>query len=77
MRILTGDDALTDLLAEANHVVLCLPLTDSTKHIIGRGELRRMKRGAYLYNIGRGGLIDQEALIAALHDGKLAGAGPT
>lgn len=74
-RILTGDDALLELLAESDHVVLCLPLTDSTRHIIGRGELRRMKRGAYLYNIGRGGLIDQEALLAALQDGKLAGAG--
>ena len=73
-RMIMGD-GLPELLGEADHVVLCLPLTGSTKHIIGREELGQMKRGAYLYNIGRGGLIDQEALIEALRDGKRAGAG--
>jgi phosphoglycerate dehydrogenase-like enzyme len=73
-RVITGD-GLPELLAESDHVVLCLPLTDATRHIIGREELGQMRRGAYLYNIGRGGLIDQEALIDALRDGTLAGAG--
>jgi len=73
-RVLTGD-GLSELLAESDHVVLCLPLTDATKHIIGCDELKQMRKGAYLYNIGRGGLIDQKALIAALRDGALAGAG--
>ncbi len=73
-RVLTGD-GLPELLAESDHVALCLPLTDATRHIIGGEELGRMRRGAYLYNIGRGGLIDQEALIDALRDGRLAGAG--
>jgi len=74
-RVLTGSDALNEMLGESDHVVLCLPLTDSTKHIIGREELAQMKPGAYLYNIGRGGLIDQKALIEALRKGTLAGAG--
>lgn len=73
-RVLTGD-ALPDLLAESDHVVLCLPLTDATEQIIGREELERMRRSAYLYNIGRGALIDQDALIAALREGRIAGAG--
>jgi phosphoglycerate dehydrogenase-like enzyme len=73
-RVLTGDE-LPELLKESEHVVLCLPLTDATRHIIGREELGQMRRGAYLYNIGRGGLIDQEALMEALRDGRLAGAG--
>lgn len=73
-RVLTGD-ALPELLAESDHVVLCLPLTDATTHIIGREELAQMRRGARLYNIGRGGLIDQDALIDALREGTLAGAG--
>jgi phosphoglycerate dehydrogenase-like enzyme len=73
-RVITGD-GLAELLGESDHVVLCLPLTDSTRHIIGREELGQMRRGAYIYNIGRGGLIDQEALIDALRDGTLAGAG--
>lgn len=73
-RVLTGD-SLPELLQESDHVVLCLPLTDATKHIIGREELGQVRRGAYVYNIGRGGLIDQEALIEALRDGRVAGAG--
>ena len=68
-------EGLPELLAASDHVVLCLPLTDATEGLIGRDELRQMKRSAYLYNIGRGGLIDQEALIAALRAGTIAGAG--
>ena len=73
-RVLASEE-LPDLLAQSDHVVLCLPLTDATEHLIGREELRQMRRSAYLYNVGRGGLIDQEALIAALRAGTIAGAG--
>jgi phosphoglycerate dehydrogenase-like enzyme len=73
-RVLASDQ-LPDLLAASDHVVLCLPLTDATEHLIGREELRRMRRSAYLYNVGRGGLIDQEALVGALRAGAIAGAG--
>ena len=68
-------EGLPELLAESDHVVLCLPLTDATADLFGRDELRQMRRSAYLYNVGRGGLIDQEALIAALRAGTIAGAG--
>lgn len=72
---LLASDRLPALLDEADHVALCLPLTSRTRHIIGREELARMKDSAFLYNIGRGGSIDQDALIAALRDGTIAGAG--
>jgi phosphoglycerate dehydrogenase-like enzyme len=72
---LLGSDGLPELLAEADHVALCLPLTAETARLIGREELARMKPTAYLYNIGRGGSVDQDALLAALTDGTIAGAG--
>jgi D-2-hydroxyacid dehydrogenase (NADP+) len=68
-------DELPDLLREADHVAITLPLTKKTKGMIGAEELALLRPSAYLYNIGRGQLIDQDALIAALRDGKLAGAG--
>jgi len=68
-------DELPDLLREADHVALTLPLTEKTKGIIGAGELALLRPSAYLFNIGRGQLIDQDALIAALRAGRLAGAG--
>lgn len=68
-------DALPTLLAEADHVALCLPLTATTRGIVGAAELARMKRTAYVYNTGRGVLMDQDALIAALRGGAIAGAG--
>jgi phosphoglycerate dehydrogenase-like enzyme len=68
-------DELPQLLATADHVVLCLPLTEETRHTIGSAELGHMRRTAYLYNIGRGELIDQPALIEALQTGQIAGAG--
>jgi phosphoglycerate dehydrogenase-like enzyme len=66
---------LQDLLAEADVVSLHLPLTADTEHTIDARAIGRMKRGAILINTGRGGLIDQPALIAALTAGRLAGAG--
>jgi phosphoglycerate dehydrogenase-like enzyme len=70
--------ALSDLhavLPEADAVVLTLPLTDATRHVIAERELRAMKRTAYLVNIGRGALIHEEALVRALREGWIAGAG--
>ncbi|HEY8600390.1 MAG TPA: D-2-hydroxyacid dehydrogenase [Thermomicrobiales bacterium] len=70
-----ASDELPSLLKEADHVALSLPLTDKTKGMIGAKQLGLMKQSAYLYNVGRGPLIDQDALIAALREGRLAGAG--
>jgi phosphoglycerate dehydrogenase-like enzyme len=68
-------EQLTAALAQADHVALCLPLTDDTRHFIGAEELRAMRPTAYIYNVGRGASIDQIALIEALQNGVIAGAG--
>jgi len=62
-------------LAEADHVALCLPLTGETRSVIGAEELRAMRDSAYIYNVGRGASIEANALIRALEDGWIAGAG--
>jgi lactate dehydrogenase-like 2-hydroxyacid dehydrogenase len=54
---------------------LHVPLTDQTRGRIGRAELGRMKRGAFIINTARGGVIDEVALIEALYDGRLGGVG--
>jgi len=72
---LLPSERLPDLLADADHVALSLPLTSATERLIGLDELARMGPSAYLYNVGRGELVDQEALVAALRDGTIAGAG--
>ncbi len=67
-------DALAEVLAKSDVVVLAVPHTPETKQIVGRTELDRMKRGALLINVARGKLIDDEAVIEALKDGRLGGA---
>lgn len=68
-------ESLSALLRESDHVALCLPLTPETDGLIGEAELRRMKPTAYIYNVGRGSSIDQQALERALAEGWIAGAG--
>lgn len=70
-----GMDSLHERLANADVVALTIPLTAATSGLIGRAELRRMKPSAYLINIGRGGTVDEPALIEALAEGWIAGAG--
>ncbi len=65
---------LEDLLRESDFVVLCVPLTPDTRHLIGQRELSLMKHTAYLVNISRGPVVEEEALVKALKEGKLAGA---
>jgi len=65
---------LDEVLSRSDFVSLHLPLTAATRHLIGPEQLRRMKPTAYLVNTARGGLIDTEALAAALRAGWLAGA---
>lgn len=62
------------LLAEADFVVLCLPVTKKTKKIIGKRELAIMKNDAYLINVARGELLDEDALIDALNKKIIQGA---
>jgi phosphoglycerate dehydrogenase-like enzyme len=66
---------LHDLLRIADQVVLALPLAADTKHLIDADALARMKPSAVLVNIGRGGLVDEAALIDALQARRLGGAG--
>ncbi len=68
-------EQLRQLLAESDFVVLTLPLTKETHRIIGEAELRSMKPTAYLINIARGNLIDEAALVRALQEQRIAGAG--
>jgi D-2-hydroxyacid dehydrogenase (NADP+) len=70
-----GPEDLPWLLGESDYVALCAALTPGTRHLIGAPELAAMKSSAYLINIGRGGLVDEDALVAALESGGIAGAG--
>ncbi|MDR1205961.1 MAG: NAD-binding protein [Peptococcaceae bacterium] len=65
---------LDELLRNSDIVTLHVPLDADTRHIVGRGEIKRMKRGAFMINTGRGALIDTGALVDALEDGTLGGA---
>ncbi len=66
---------LPDLLQEADFVTLHAPLTPETKHLIGARELRLMKKSAFLINASRGPVVDEKALVEALQQGVIAGAG--
>ncbi len=72
VRCLHGRPGFATALAEADVLVLLLPLTDATEAMIDAGALARLPQGAVLLNPGRGGLIDDDALLAALDAGRLA-----
>jgi len=69
-----GPDRKRNLLAQSDYVVLSTPLTPETRGIIGKAELRVMKPEAVLINVGRGPLVDEAALIAALRERRIGGA---
>jgi phosphoglycerate dehydrogenase-like enzyme len=69
-----GPDGLQDALAEADYLVIACPLTSETEGMIGREELAAIKLGAYLINVSRGRVVQQAALLDALHAGRLSGA---
>jgi len=86
MRVLFADHAppkadgveftpLQQVLEESDVISLHVPLTPATRNMIGIEELRRMKRTALLINTARGGLVDEGALVQALREGLIAGAG--
>lgn len=65
---------LDALLANANDVVVALPLTDGTRHIIDERRMSLMRPGVRLINVGRGALVDQAALVSALDSGQIGAA---
>jgi D-3-phosphoglycerate dehydrogenase len=68
-------DSLQAGLAVADFIVLACALTPATRHLIDTTSLAQMKPGAFVVNVARGPIIDERALAAALHDGRLGGAG--
>jgi phosphoglycerate dehydrogenase-like enzyme len=67
--------SLDELLPRADFLTLHTPLMADTHHLIGERELRLMRPGSFLINVSRGPVVDEAALIRALQDGHLAGAG--
>jgi len=65
----------TDLLRESDFVVLSIPLTSETRHLLGAAELALMKPTAFLVNVARGPVVDEAALVEALRTKRIAGAG--
>jgi lactate dehydrogenase-like 2-hydroxyacid dehydrogenase len=65
---------LTELLHGSDIVVLSAPLTEATRGMIGQTQLNAMKPDAYLVNVARGPLVDTDALVVALQEGRIAGA---
>jgi glycerate dehydrogenase len=70
-----GYTAFAEVLATADAISLHCPLSDNTRGLIGEAELRAMKRSVLLINTARGGIVDEVALIQALREGWIAGAG--
>ena len=70
-----SDDRLDELLAWADAVAVCTPLTDATRGLFDADRFARMRPGAWFVNVGRGAICDEPALIEALRSGHLGGAG--
>jgi len=75
VRFLGGPEHLNDLVSEADFVSVHVPLTPATQKMIGSECLAAMRPTAFLINVARGGIVDQPALVAALAEGRLGGAG--
>ena len=70
----TGLEGLETLLGSADHIVVALPLTEETRGFLHAERLKSIKPGAFLYNVSRGELVDEKALIDRLQSGLLGGA---
>lgn len=68
-------DVIDPVLAQADVVMIAVPLTDQTRHLIGRAELAQMKTSAFVVNVSRGAVVDEAALVDALCRSDIAGAG--
>lgn len=72
--LLVGPEGLPQMLETSDYLVVALPLSRETRGLLGEKEFRRMKQSAYLINIARGPVVQEEALIEALRSGEIAGA---
>lgn len=70
-----GNDDLDQVLEESDFVIALVPLTDETKGMIGREQFEKMKQTAWFINVARGPVVDEEALIEVIKEGRIAGAG--
>ena len=68
-------DDLKSMLAECDFVTIHCTLSDETRHLVGVEEFRAMKPSAFLINVSRGEIVDENAMLAALQNGEIAGAG--
>ncbi|MGA2131315.1 MAG: D-2-hydroxyacid dehydrogenase [Bryobacteraceae bacterium] len=74
LRRADGPERKHEVLAQSDYVLLSAPLTPETRGTIGEAELRQMKPAAVLINLGRGPLVDETALVAALRERRIGGA---
>lgn len=72
---LGNESDLDSFLPQADYVALCAASTDRTEHLLNARRLALLPQGAYVFNVGRGNLIDEEALVEALQSGHVGGAG--
>ncbi|KAL3917265.1 MAG: hypothetical protein SGILL_004795 [Bacillariaceae sp.] len=70
-----GNDKLNDMFAESDYILCAAPLTPETKGMIGKEQFDASKKDAVFINVGRGPIVDEDAMIEALKDGRLKGAG--
>jgi phosphoglycerate dehydrogenase-like enzyme len=70
-----SSEQIDHLLGESDFIAVCAPLTAETRGMIGEKQFRMMKPDAIIINIARGAIIDQDALIRALQEGRIGGAG--
>ena len=75
VEVLRGDDALDRLLSISQYLVVTVPRTRETEGMLGARELARLPAGAVVINVSRGDVVDEDALVDALREGRLRGAG--
>ncbi len=68
-------DRLLEMLSQCDYIVSLMPLTAETRHLFNTAAFAQMKNSAYFFNLGRGGVVDEAALVDALRRGHIAGAG--
>ena len=70
-----GTDQLKEVMEQSDYLVVCMALTEQTRNMIRAEHFSRAKKGMVLINIGRGALLDEQALINSLKNGEVAAAG--